>query len=80
MGALDYLRYEVRLYELENGRWNYYVFVSTRTGKRWSQDTIVKSGSADSEAQAVQNAQEIATADRCKRDEGRIAAKVVPLK
>lgn len=80
MGTLDSIRYEVRLYELENHRWNFYVFVSTRAGERWSQNVQIGSGSADSETQAVEEAQEKATADRRKREEENAAMKTVPLK
>ena len=80
MGAVDHCKYEVRLYELENKRWNFYVFVATRSGERWSQNVQIGSGSADSEAQAVEQAQEKATADRRKREEDLAAMKTVPLK
>lgn len=77
--ALDHLRYEVKLFELENKRWNFYVYVATRAGERWTQNTLVGSGSADSEAEAVEQAQEKATADRRKREEDSAAMKTVAL-
>jgi hypothetical protein len=80
MGILDSIRYEVKLYELENFRWNFYVFASTRAGERWSQNIQIGSGSADSEMQAVEKAQEKATADRLKRRREIAAMKTVPLK
>lgn len=80
MGGLDHLRYEVKLFELENKRWNFYVYVATRAGERWSQNIQVGSGSADSEVQAVEQAQEKATTDRRKREEESAAMKTVSLK
>jgi hypothetical protein len=77
--SLDYLRYEVKLYELENRRWNYYVFVSTRAGERWSQSIKVGDGSEDTETQAIDAAQEKATADRSTREQERSHMKTVPL-
>jgi hypothetical protein len=79
MGSLNNLRYEVGLFELENGRWNYSVYVSIRSGKRWGSNMQVGKGSAESEAKAIEQAQEKATADRNTRED--IATrKVVKLK
>jgi hypothetical protein len=80
MGALDNLRYETKLFELEDERWNYFVYVSTRAGERWSQNVQIGSGSADSETQAVEEAQEKATDDRREREKEMASTKVVPLK
>jgi len=68
MGTLkDHLKYEVKLYELENGQWNYYVFASTRVGNLWQQPQKIGYGTAINEAFAVRAAQEEATIDRSKR-------------
>ncbi len=76
----DHLKYEVKLYELDNGRFNYYLYVSTRTGERWSQSIRIDSGSALTEADAIARAQEKATADRGTREEGMGTPKTVVLK
>lgn len=80
MGSLDNLKYEVKLYELENGRYNYYVTVCTRTAQGWSQDLKVGNGSADTEAEALFDAQAKATADRQTRDERTAKTRTVVLK
>jgi hypothetical protein len=79
MGELDGLRYEVKLYELENGRYNYYVYVKTRMAQGWSQDLKVADGSADTEEQAIEDAQEKATADRQSRQDKVATTRVVAL-
>ena len=81
MGALENdLKYEAKLYELENGRWNYYVTVSFRMAQGWSQTLRVGDGSADTEAEALAEAQEKATRDRLERDNKQAAQKTVTLK
>lgn len=80
MGQLDNLKYEAALYELENGRWNYYVTVQTRMAQGWSQSLRVGDGSADSEGQALTEAQEKATEDRRDRAEKSASMKKVGLK
>jgi hypothetical protein len=80
VGQLDNLKYEASLYELENGRWNYYVTVQTRMAQGWSQSLRVGDGSADSEGQALTEAQEKATADRRDRAEKSATMKKVGLK
>ncbi len=80
MGTLDGLKYEAKLYALENGRYNYYVTVATGMGQGWSQSIGVGHGSADSEHDALDQAQTVATEDRKKRAEERAAMKTVALK
>jgi hypothetical protein len=80
MGAVDNLKYEVKLYELENGRYNYYVTVSTRMAQGWSQGLKIGNGSADTEAEALTEAQEKATKDRSDREEQTAKTKTVVLK
>jgi hypothetical protein len=80
MGELDHLKYEVKLFELENGRWNYIVYVSTRAGERWSQSQRVGQGVSDTEESAVEEAQEKATTDRQERDARASTQKMVALK
>lgn len=77
MGELDGLRYEVKLYELENGR--YYVYVKTRMAQGWSQDLKVGDGSADTEEQAIEDAQAKATEDRQSRQDKAARTRVVAL-
>lgn len=76
----DHLRYDVRLYELENGRWNYFVTVATRMGQGWSQNSQIGDGSADTEAEAIAAAQEKATTDRLERESKSAKTKSVRLK
>jgi hypothetical protein len=80
MGKLDDLKYEVALYELENGRWNYFVTVATRMAQGWSQSTRIGDGSTDSEAEALAEAQEKATRDRAERAKKNAKMKKVDLK
>lgn len=80
MGSLDDgLKYEAKLYELKNGRWNY-VTVVTRMGQGWSQTLWVGDGSADTEAKALVDAQEKATKDRSDRALKQTSQKTVTLK
>lgn len=74
------LSYDVKLYELENGRWNYYVRVKIRMAQGWSQDSTVGGGSADTEAEAMEQAQEKATSDREERRLKGRSEKVVRLR
>lgn len=76
----DNLRYEVKLYELENGRYNYYVSVKTRMGQGWSQDLRVGNGATDTEEEAIEQAQEKATQDRQERKAKRRSEKVIKLR
>lgn len=81
MGSLeDGLKYEAKLYELENGRWNYYVTVATRMAQGWSQTLRVGDGSADTETEALVDAQEKATKDRSDRALKQASHKTVTLK
>jgi hypothetical protein len=80
MGQIDELKYEAKLYELENGRWNYYVTVAFRMAQGWSQTLRVGDGSADSEGEALAAAQEKATVDRRERAEKQASQKTVALK
>jgi hypothetical protein len=80
MNNKDNLRYEVQLYELENGRFNWYAKVATRMAQGWSRPILIGDGSADSEAEAIKAAQAKATEDRQKREEEGAAMKVVALK
>ena len=80
MGSLDNLKYEVKLYELENGRWNYYVTVQTRMAQGWSQGLRIGNGATDSEGQALMEAQQKATDDRRERAEKSATMKTVALK
>jgi hypothetical protein len=81
MGPLeDHLKYKVKLYELENDRYNYYVTVSTRVGQGWSQGIKIDNGSADTEAEALVEAQKKATEDRHDREEQIAKTKTVVLK
>lgn len=80
MGSLDSLKYEAKLYELENGRWNYYVTVSFCMAQGWSQALRIGDGSADTEGEALAEAQEKATQDRRKRAERQASQKTVTLK
>lgn len=81
MGQIeDSLKYEAKLYELENGRWNYYVTVCFRMAQGWSQSIRVGDGSADTEADALVDAQEKATKDRSERAEKQASQRTVTLK
>lgn len=75
----DELNYEVKLFELENGRWNYYVYGRYRMAQGWSQGLKVGNGSADTETQAIQEAQEKATRDRQERKDRESSTKIVAL-
>jgi hypothetical protein len=76
----DHLRYTTKLFHLEDGRWNYFVYVSTRSGERWTQQVQIGGGSADSEDLAVEAAQQKATADRLEREKEETAKRTVMLK
>ncbi len=80
MGQLDYLKYQVKMYHLENDTWNFYVSVNVRTGERWTQPQKVGNGTASTEEEAIKLAQEKATADRSKREKEETATKTVALK
>lgn len=80
MSTEDHLRYEVKLYELENGRWNYYVRVKMRMAQGWSQALTVGNGSTDTEAEAIEQAQEKANNDREERRLKGRSEKVIQLR
>jgi hypothetical protein len=75
----DHFKYEVKLYELENGRWNYYVYVSMLVGDRWGGNTQIGNGSTDTEDQAIKIAQEQARLNRGSREKTLEATKIVAL-
>lgn len=76
MGQLDYLQYEAKIYALENGRYNWYVYACPPK----SQNQRIGGGAADSEIEAIKLAQEKATEDRLKREQEKMATKTVILK
>jgi hypothetical protein len=79
MGSLDNLKYEAKLYALENGRWNYYVTGEIRMTQSRSQGFRVGCGSADSEGEALAAAQQKATNDRREREKTAASIKTVAL-
>ncbi len=79
MGSVDNLKYGVKLFEFGNHLCLYNAYVAARMGRlgAWSQNVSIGNGFADSEAQAVEAAQEKATADRRKREAQRPSTKTV---